>query len=286
MHQNKIITDTEYNQLTQSNYADDSTLQGYTADASGAQKTILGLYEAEINAIQKAKSDYVSDPTGDFTKSAPSYANEGSGNVQIYDSKTQQWSTKAPDTVTISDYSNIMNYLQSTNVGSQGQAAADSQSHKQLDGGVAIIDSTDKTFSAGDRSKLASQQLKDNADAVITSLGVGSTGKTLQAAYVNAYNKEVELANNAYAAGQLAAQNQTKSDAYKTTNVLPAVTDSTVKVTIDGVTYSATSDGTGSLYKEGTSLGEPSGTAFSDGYNAAAALINNNAICSYVKFWY
>lgn len=280
MHQNKIITDTEYNQLTQSNYADDSTLQGYTADASGAQKTILGLYEAEINAIQKAKSDYVSDPTGDFTKSAPSYTNEGSGNVQIYDSKTQQWSTKAPDTVTISDYSNIMDYLQSTNVGSQGQADADSQSHKQADGGVAIIDSTDKTFSAGDRSKLASQQLKDNADAVITSLGVGSTGKTLQAAYVNAYNKEVRLANNAYAAGQLAAQNQTKSDAYKTTNVLPAVTDSTVKVTIDGVTYSATSDGTGSLYKEGTSSGEPSGTAFSDGYNAAAALINNNAISS------
>lgn len=266
------LTENEKDELTQANYADpdlNSSDASYTPSATGALKTIADLYNAEINALKQAQTDYIADPdaTPDASK-GPNFANEGTSGIVTYDAATGKYNAPmaATSISAAGDYVRAIEFLQSTNATTDAQADADVTSHTQHDGNVANITTTTKAFT-GDETKLDSIQLKTYKSQIAAFL-LGTGSNAAQQAYIKAYNNEAALANAAFKAGSNAADDQTSSDYFMTNGTIPKIVvgDDTITIKVGGVTYSAKNDGTGSNYTATSGTGEPSGTAFVDGY--------------------
>ncbi|MDM7517214.1 DUF5776 domain-containing protein [Lentilactobacillus sp. TOM.63] len=274
------LTSTEKQELTIDGYYDtslDSSDAHYTPSAKGAMTTIADLYNAEVNALKQAQADYIADPdaTPDASK-GPKFANQGTSGIVTYDAATGQYNAPmaATSISAAGDYVRAIEFLQSTNATSDAQADADVVSHTQHDGAVKEITTTTKAFT-GDETKLNSIQLKAYKDQIAAFL-LGTGSDAAQHAYIKAYNNEADLANAAFNAGKNAADDQTNSDYFTTNGTIPKIVvgDDTITIKVGGVTYSAKNDGTGSNYSATSGTGEPSGTAFVDGYvaNTIAAI--------------
>ncbi|WP_146985975.1 KxYKxGKxW signal peptide domain-containing protein, partial [Lentilactobacillus rapi] len=273
------LSDTEMSELLTEGAFDknldssDTTNPHYTPSAKGALQTILDLYNAEVNALKQAQADYIANP--DATPDAnngPKFANEGTSGIVTYDATTGKYNAPmaATSISAAGDYVRAIEFLQSTHATGYGQADADDISHTQHNGDVATITSTTKTFT-GDETKLDSVQLAAYKDKIAAFL-LGTGSNAAQQAYIKAYNDEAGLANAAFEAGGNAAYDQTNSTYFMTNGTIPVITvgNNTVTIKVADVTYSASDDGTASNYSATSGLGgQPTGTAFVDGYVAS-----------------
>lgn len=128
LHDQGVINDKEYAQLTTvttgkdsngntitSFYDDGDAMKNYQANPLGAQNTILAIYNAEVNAIKQAISDFNANPNITIDSNKIQFVNQGTAGNNVYDTDTKTMSVSTATSVAVGDYANVLAYLQSSN---------------------------------------------------------------------------------------------------------------------------------------------------------------------------
>ncbi|MCT3361927.1 KxYKxGKxW signal peptide domain-containing protein, partial [Lacticaseibacillus paracasei] len=225
----------------------------YARTSKGARETLLNTYLAEYNAVAKAISDFkanqkLSDDDLKANQAQLNYVTPGDPGL------TTNGGAGVTTTIVPQDYTKTYQYLRDAMY--QGQTAADTQSHKQLDGNVQPSPLAGVKFSG------------KNALLTVQTTPVSTQLSSLAQQYFNqAYAEEAERANASFAAGIQKAKEQIAAHPGQP---VPAVSDAGT-ITIDGKTFSYSNDLTATEYKPYSypiTGAQVTGQGFIDGYQS------------------